>query len=480
MTHVRAVRMYTTKAERFVRPVAPNTLPRGYLVSSTYAGIKRAISPGGGGAPPQVPKPDMALLVSSVPAAVAGTFTTNVFKAAPVVHATDLLDKAGPDARVRAVLTNSGCANAVTGQEGLDDTHALVDAVRAHLTPADKASDTLPKDVLMMSTGVIGVRLPTSHMHRAIQHLTMGQILQSNPDAWYEVARAFMTTDTFPKLRTRQFVLGNRLCSIAGISKGAGMIHPHMTRTGQLHATLLGVFATDAPLPTPTLQRCLDDAVRVSFNCISVDGDMSTNDTILALANGQAPVIDESQQPEEWADDTHPELVQAFSKELRALCLEMAHLIVWDGEGAEKFVQVRVKGAGTYEQAHAIASSISTSALVKCAMHGADANWGRILCSAGYAHVPDSSPAWSIDPSRVDVTFVPPASLDGVAPLPTLVQGTPQIIDEAHAARLLSHDEICVHVDLHGGTTREGGAEAVYWTCDLSKEYIAINGDYRT
>ena len=458
-----------------MQPIAAHTLPRGYLVASTYAGVKKAISPSTSSVP--MPKPDMALLVSSVPASVAGVFTTNVFRAAPVVHAMTALQQAGSHARVRAILTNSGCANAVTGQAGLDDTHVLVEQVRASLI---SSSERTPADVLMLSTGVIGVRLPVPVMQRAIQHLVSGRNLQSHPEAWLDVARAFMTTDTFPKLRTRTFTLGGRRCSIAGIDKGAGMIHPRMaSASSALHATMLGMFATDAPVATPDLQRCLDEAVRVSFNCVSVDGDMSTNDTVLALANGQAPAEDGSVPDEWWTGESHPELMRAFQAELTALCTEMAQLIVRDGEGAEKFVQVRVRNAGTYEQAHAIAASISTSALVKCAMHGADANWGRILCAAGYAALPE--PAWAVDPSKVHVTFEPPPGVKEAA-LPTLIDGVPQVVDEAHAARLLQHEDIYVDVDLQGGTWRreEAVAEAVYWTCDFSKEYIMINGDYRT
>lgn len=258
------------------------------------------------------------------------------------------------------------------------------------------------------------------------------------------------------------------------------MIHPRMaSASSALHATMLGLFATDAPIATPDLQRCLNEAVRVSFNCVSVDGDMSTNDTVVALANGQATAEDGSVPDEWWTEKSHPDLVRAFQAELTALCTEMAQLLVRDGEGAEKFVQVRVRHAGTYEQAHAIAASISTSALVKCAMHGEDANWGRILCAAGYAALP--APAWAVDPSKVHVTFEPPPGVQE-APLPTLIDGVPQVVDEAHAARLLQHEDIYVDVDLQGGTWRreEAVAEAVYWTCDFSKEYITINGDYRT
>ncbi|WFD43474.1 hypothetical protein MPSI1_002136 [Malassezia psittaci] len=485
-----------SKAERFVQHIEPESLPRGFVVASTYAGVKRAISPASSSAMPsagvstQSPKPDVSLIVSSVPASIAGVFTTNVFQAAPVVHAKHALQTSraaffpsqGP--RTLAILANSGCANAVTGQEGLEDTKELLDLLRMELTPAITSRKAADSDVLMLSTGVIGVRLPKGVIKRAVQHLVHGQVLQSNPDAWLEAARAYMTTDSFPKLRTRSFTLGNRKCHLLGIDKGAGMIHPNMSSPQGLHATLLGVMLTDAPIEPATLQTCLAEAVRVSFNCISVDGDMSTNDTILAMANGQAPEVQEGDQSiargSEISESSHPELVAIFQQELTELCLELAHLIVRDGEGAEKFVQVRVRGVVDYEQAHAIASSISTSALVKCAMHGEDANWGRILCAAGYAKRPESD--WAIDPQKVNVSFVPPKGVRGVRAVRTLINGTPQDVDEAAAAKLLALEDICLEVDLQGGTydKTQATAEAVYWTCDFSKEYITINGDYRT
>ena len=490
-------RMQSTlsKGDRFGQRGQHSSLPRGFLVSSTYAGIKSAISPrpadasaNSAKARTSVPKPDMALIVSSSPAAVAGTFTTNVFKAAPVVHATQALAEDG--ARTRAVLANSGCANAVTGKAGLEDTRELVGEVQRLLTPSGRdASGASAADVLMLSTGVIGVRLPLAPMKRALPHLVSGGVLQTGVDAWWDVARAYMTTDTFPKLRTREFELGGRRCSMAAIDKGAGMIHPTMSSpSGALHATLLGLIATDAPVAPAALQRALDAAVRVSFNCISVDGDMSTNDTILALANGQAPAAPGATLGEgaEMDESSHPAELARFREELTALCLEMAHLIVRDGEGAEKFVQVRVKNAPTFEHARAIASSISTSALVKCALHGEDANWGRILCAAGYAALPPTVDGtavdWAIDPARVDVSFVPTAGSKHEDPLHALVDGVPQVVDEAHAARLLSAEDICIDVDLKGGTwgLERADKEALFWTCDLSKEYISINGDYRT
>ncbi|PWN52434.1 arginine biosynthesis protein ArgJ [Violaceomyces palustris] len=494
-----------SKAERFVIPINPSHLPKGFVVSSTYAGIKAAISPkptpdasaapSSGPTSTTSPKPDLAVIVSSKPAAAAGTFTRNAFKAAPVVLSSKMLldgSRSPSGARARSILVNSGCANAVTGERGMNDAKECAKLVGELLTPAKGISqepqDPSKQGTLLLSTGVIGVPLPMTAIKRCLSHLTSGNVLRSDADAWHETARAFMTTDTFPKLRARSFELAGRKCGIVGIDKGAGMIHPSMAGPSTtLHATLLGLLATDAPISPPALQKALEHAMSRSFNCISVDGDMSTNDTIIALANGAAPPSPSPSGPvlkagEEITEEQHPEEFEKFKAILTDFCEEMAHLIVRDGEGAEKFVEIKVKGAPTYEHAHAIASSISTSALVKCALHGGDANWGRILCAVGYAPLPSSS-SWSIDPSRVTVTFVPPAEVAKEhRELVVLKDGAPQKVDEVEAGKLLAYEDINIVVDLAGGSDGDAGAkeEAKYWTCDLSREYIAINGDYRS
>lgn len=250
------------------------------------------------------------------------------------------------------------------------------------------------------------------------------------------------------------------------------MIHPYMSAPG-LHATMLGMIATDAPIAPQALQDALSAAVRVSFNCISVDGDMSTNDTILALANGQAPSGEHGAHvpPGSEIDATsHPALFERFQEELTGMCLEMAHLIVRDGEGATKFVEVRVRGAPTFVAARAIASSIRTSALVKTALHGGDANWGRIVCAAGYAPYAPRPGDWAIDTSKVRVSF---SSASGA--LDALIDGTPQAVDEAAAARILAEEDIALDIDLGGGTWGDRAtSEARFWTCDLSKDYITV------
>jgi len=510
----------SSKTERFVHPIDPATLPRGFLVSATYAGVKAAISPklsapGASKSTATAPKPDLALVVSATPhpAAAAATFTKNVFKAAPVIHSAKALLKGQAQAggaRAKAILTNSGCANAVTGEAGLRDTIECAKTVSALLSKDGGSSKLTEASVaganadhtLVLSTGVIGVPLPMPTIRKALPHIAAPNILTSSPEAWAEVARAFMTTDTFPKLRARSFELAGRKCSIVGIDKGAGMIHPHMTgpSSGALHATLLGLVATDAPISPPALQSALEHAVSRSFNCISVDGDMSTNDTIIALANGQAPASSSGsgltlKRGEEIGEDAHPAEYAQFREVLTDFCKELSQLVVRDGEGAEKFVEITVKGAPTYDHAHAIASTISTSALVKCALHGSDANWGRILCAVGYAKLPSATTegasvvrTWSIDPSLVTVRFLPPASASEtessklLEPLLVLDNGVPQKVDEDEAAKLLGLEDIVIEVDLKGGSAGASGAReaATYWTCDFSKEYVAINGDYRS
>jgi len=259
---------------------------------------------------------------------------------------------------------------------------------------------------------------------------------------------------------------------IAGIDKGAGMIHPDM---GPPHATLLGLLVTDAAVTPTSLQSALTYAVGRSFNSISVDGDMSTNDTVLALANGAAdPTMDEIDA------DLHPEAFKVFRDELTSFAIDLAKLVVYDGEGATKFVTVTVKNAPSYQDAHRVASTVSTSSLVKCALYGEDANWGRILCAVGYAPLStnsSTSPGASaepmfIDPTRVSVSFLPS---DNSAPFAVLVNGEPEAVDEVRAKEIVSADEITIEIDLQGGNE-----SATYFTCDLSHDYVTINGDYRT
>ncbi|GJE90300.1 bifunctional ornithine acetyltransferase/N-acetylglutamate synthase [Phanerochaete sordida] len=443
---------YTSKSipskSHFHAPIPDNVFPKGYLLNGIHAGVKKK---------PEVL--DLAVILSQKPAAAAACFTRNAFKAAPVVVSQQVLQEGG--GRARGIVVNSGCANAVTGSQGMQDAWAMVRATDAlHETPASGGLS----ETLVMSTGVIGQTLPIDKILTGIKSLPPAR-LGSNFASWERAARAFMTTDTFPKLRARTFTIRGKEYRLAGMDKGAGMIHPDMgppAPAGQLHATLLGCILTDAPVAPRSLQSALTYAVERSFNSISVDGDMSTNDTIVVLANGAAaegqPEIDEAKDKEGF---------EIFREELTSFAAELAQLVVRDGEGATKFVTVSVEGAKSYADAHKIASRISTSALVKTALFGEDANWGRILAATG--SVPLSAP---LDPTRVNVSFIP---ADGTAPLALLVNGEPEKVDEARASEIIGQDDLEIRVELG-----LGNESAKYWTCDFSYEYVRINGDYRT
>jgi glutamate N-acetyltransferase/amino-acid N-acetyltransferase len=313
-----------------------SAFPSGYVVSSTHSGIKSK-SP---------TSPDLGILISTSPnpCIAAATFTRNVFKAAPVQVSNEVIKKRG--GRVRGFVVSSGCANAVTGQKGLEDAWKMSRAVDEH-APEVQGEGGKRGEVgtLVMSTGVIGQHLPIDKITTSIPHLTSS--LSSTPEAWLGLAKAFMTTDTFPKLRTREFKINDQLVKLVGIDKGAGMIHPNM---GPPHGTLLGVIATDAKVHPEALQKALGWAVDRSFNSITVDGDMSTNDTVLCLANGAAGVsIDggsgsgSSQGMKEISEEGTPEEYEVFKRELTGFAEELAQLVVRDGEGATKFVTVRVE-----------------------------------------------------------------------------------------------------------------------------------------
>ncbi len=387
----------------------------GFTVAGTHCGLK----PNG--------KDDIALLVSDRPCQAAGVFTTNRVKAAPVLYDQAIL--ARPDAAIRAVIVNTGSANACTGAQGLENTRATAAQV-AQI--AGCASD----DVLALSTGVIGLHLPMDAIRRGVAAL--GGMLRA--DGWAGAAAAIMTTDTRPKLASVQ----QGGYTITGIAKGAGMIAPNM-------ATMLAVIATDAAAPRDLLQRALTAAAGNSFNRIVVDGDMSTNDTVLVLANGAsgAAVADEA----------------AFTAALADVCAQLAQAIVRDGEGATKFVTVHVTGAADEAGAVAVARSIATSALVKTAFYGADPNWGRILCAAGYAGVdldPDRLALWLLDAS-------------GAPAIQLVEEGRPLDYDEPVAIALMQTPEWGARLDLGAGA-----ASTWIWTCDLSHDYVTINGHYRT
>ncbi|BFZ61198.1 Arginine biosynthesis bifunctional protein ArgJ, mitochondrial [Saitoella coloradoensis] len=407
------------------------TYPQGFNVSGIHCGVKK-----------DGKSLDLAVVASDVPCTAAAVFTKNVFQAAPVqVSKETLVGTHGRD--IRAIVCNSGCANAVTGQGGYEDAQAMSKAVDQLLGETTSTHRTL-----VMSTGVIGQRLPIdkilTNIPKAYKHRG------SDHSHWLECAKAFTTTDTFPKLGSKTFGVAGKTYRIAGIAKGAGMIHPNM-------ATLLGFMATDAPVSATALQSILKHAVDRSFNAISVDGDMSTNDTVAILANGAAggPVIEQDGEGYEALRD----VVTEFAA-------DMAKLVVRDGEGATKFVTIKVKDALTFEDAKTVASTIATSALVKTALFGQDANWGRILCATGYAGVP-------VIPTKTSVSFIP---TDGSPELKLLVNGEPENVNEERASEILALEDLEIEVRLGTG----GGHEATYYTCDFSYEYVKINGDYRT
>lgn len=453
------------------KPLPDSSFPLGYKLTGVHAGVKKN---------KEIFDLGVILSTSSQPTSAAACFTRNAFKAAPVLVSDEILtDNKG---RVRALVVNSGCANAVTGKQGLEDAWAMVKHTTSLLPSSGQNVST--NDALVMSTGVIGQNLPISSIIAGIRRAA--DSLGSDFTAWERAAKAFMTTDTFPKLRSRIFTINGVQYRLAGMDKGAGMIHPDMGPAStsfpsprQLHATLLGCIMTDAAVSPRSLQNALTYAVDRSFNSISVDGDMSTNDTIIVLANGAAAPVDANGHVQEIDEETDKDAFDAFKKELTDFAADLAQLVVRDGEGATKFVAVKVKGAPTYQDAHTIASKISTSALVKTALYGEDANWGRILAATGSVPLSPSSsktssiPPPTIDPTKVSVTFIPS---DGTAPLPVLVNGEPEKVDEDRAKKILNLEDINIVVDLG----MKGDGEATYWTCDFSYEYVRINGDYRS
>lgn len=376
---------------------------------------------------------DLTLIVSQTDCAATAVFTRSQVVAAPVIADRETL--ARNSTSIRAVVINSGNANASTGKPGL---------INARLTQglAAKELGCHADQVLVMSTGVIGVQLP-------IEKIADGLILavpQLSAENGRLAAEAIMTTDTVPKHLAVQVDLSGGMVTIGGMAKGAGMIHPDM-------ATMLSLLTTDAVIPPDVLDSLLKTAVSQSFNRISIDGDTSTNDTVILLANGTSGA----------AIDNHADAA-TFSQALNYLCRELAQQIVKDGEGATKFVEIQVEGAASQHDAHAIANSIATSPLVKTAFAGSDANWGRILAAAGRAGVP-------FDQYQVDLW----AGVESADELQLVNQGTPTDYQEADAAAIFAQPAFIINLQLN-----EGDAAETVWTCDLSHDYVSINADYRT
>lgn len=429
------------------------TYPKGFRVSGTHVGVK----------PANTRNADLAFIVSDKPAFSAAVFTTNRFQAAPVQISRKVLENRG-GAGIRSVIINSGCANAVTGAGGLEDAQAMSDIATSILQQNDQPEDKMGSNSLVMSTGVIGQRLPIKKILSKIG--TAYQNLGDDHAGWLSTAKAICTTDTFPKLLSTTFALPGKEYDgmefrLAGMTKGAGMIHPNM-------ATLLGVLCTDAPISQRALKPLLVRAVNKSFNSISIDGDTSTNDTLAILANGAAA------QPDTPPVEPNTEAYVAMQSILTSFATRLCQLVVRDGEGATKFVEVRVRNARSEKDAQLIASTIARSPLVKTALYGKDANWGRILCAVGYTQGLDED---SVVPAKTNVSFIPADNSatrdEGVLKL--LVDGEPETVDEERAARLLEDEDLIIDVDL--GVGKEDGT---YWFCDFSHEYVTINGDYRT
>ncbi|KAG7660615.1 ECM42 [[Candida] subhashii] len=431
------VRHISDKASRFVPK--SGVYPKGFVVGGIHSGVKK-----------DGKTLDLALLQNTFgkDASAAAVFTTNKFKAAPVQVSSKILkEKKGQG--INSIIVNSGNANAVTGVQGMKDAEDMV-------LVTDSVLENSQHSTFVMSTGVIGNNLPIDNILSGIPKLALNH-LGSTHEHWINCANAICTTDTFPKLVTKQFRIDEDVYTLAGLCKGAGMICPNM-------ATLLGFFVTDAPVSPQALQQILKHAVDRSFNSITVDGDMSTNDTIVAIANGAAggEVIESnSSSSERYAKLQH---------EVTDFAQKLAQLVVRDGEGATKFITINVKDALSYKDAKEIASTVANSSLFKTAMYGKDANWGRILCAIGYS---DVSQANSVIPDRTSVKFVP---VDGSEHLKLLVNGEPEKVDEERASQILQDEDLIIEIDLGTGA----GQEATFWTCDLTHEYVTINGDYRS
>lgn len=391
---------------------------KGFLSGTASCGIKRTGSTQG-------VRSDLSIVASEFPATAAGVFTTNLVKAAPVLLSRRHLESG----KARAVLLNSGNANACTGAPGL----------RAAEQTANSAAVALGlhvDEVLICSTGRIGVQLPLPKMLPGIREAA--NALKSSPASATAAAKSIMTSDSGPKQSAYEVKVGSKLFRIGGMAKGAGMISPNM-------ATMLCVITTDAAVPTAFLRKVLGEVASKTFNCITVDGDCSTNDTVLTLANGASKV----------AIRTAPEK-KAFADALQAVCADLARAIVADGEGTSRVIELTVKGAKSPADAHLIGRAIANSQLVKCAWAGSDPNWGRILDAAGYAGA-------ALDPDKVDIAY------DGMNAAKNGM-GCQDAKGEARLRKIAAKKEFAVTVDLHLGK-----GEARLLTTDLTEEYVRLN-----
>ncbi|OAG28774.1 hypothetical protein TH606_00435 [Thermodesulfatator autotrophicus] len=388
-------------------------MPEGFSFSAVASGIKKEAL-------------DLGLIYAEKPVQGAGVFTSNLVKAAPVLLAQGLLAKRNA---FRAILVNSGCANACTGEEGLNDAQEISSYLAQKL-------NCLPEEILPASTGVIGERLPKEKIIEAIPPLIEGL----SPDKYQDFAKAIMTTDAFPKIASRQIEISGEKINILGIAKGAGMIAPNM-------ATMLAFLLTDTSLAQDKIYKILKDTVDKTFNRITVDGDTSTNDTVYLLASGYKKKIEDRN-------------IDSFKKALYEVCYELASFIVKDGEGATKLVKIKIINAENENRAVKIAQTVANSLLVKTAFFGEDPNWGRFLAAMGRAGI-------NFDPNKVDIY---------INEIKIVENGLGTGKESENRAHLeMKKPNFVVTIDL-----KQGRAEAQYLTCDLSYDYVKINAEYRT
>lgn len=399
------------------------TSPAGFKAASTAAGIKYQ------------GRTDMAMVYSEVPCDCAGTFTSNIVKAACVMWDKEIVESGR---KMQAVVVNSGIANACTGQEGYDACRKTAEAVNEALgVPADT--------VAVASTGVIGMQLPTDKLANGVK--AMAPQLDSSVDAGTEASKAIMTTDTINKEIAVTFEAGGKTVTLGGMSKGSGMIHPNM-------CTMLGFLTTDLAIDKKLMQEALSSVITDTFNMITVDGDTSTNDTLLLMANGLA---ENKTITEKNAD------YDAFYEALNYVCEFLAKKMAGDGEGATKLFECKVVNAKTKEDARILSKAVVGSNLSKAAIFGCDANFGRFLCAMGYS-------GSKFDQNDVELFFVSKAGK-----LQVFDKGVPISFDEELAKKIMEEKEVTVFVDMHEGT-----AEATAWGCDLTYDYVKINADYRS
>ena len=392
------------------------TFAKGFTAAGVKAGIKKSGNL------------DVAVIYTKTQAVVAGTFTQNKVAAAPVYVSKEVV----ATGTAHAIVANAGCANACTGQQGLDDAHKM----------AQIAADELgvnADDVIVGSTGVIGVNLPMDKLEAGIKDA----VANLSADGSDNAGRAIITTDTHSKSVTCEFELSGKTVRMGAIAKGSGMIRPNM-------ATMLCYITTDIAIDQALLQKAVSGCVEKSFNMISVDGDMSTNDMVIVLANGEA---NNAKITEENAD------YQIFFDKLIMLCTELAKQIAADGEGASKFLTINVKGAKSFADAKTVGMAIANSPLVKTAFFGEDPNWGRVICAVGYS----------------GADMVPEKTVVKFGGITIFANGTGATYDEKALAHVMKEKDIVIDIELNMGQE-----DATVWSCDLSYEYVKINGEYHT